>query len=183
MKKLITISLAATVLLAVSAVPAFATFVQTIDVYTYSVGGDVNWVHTYDHSADPVLSASLTIVADDVDGPKYDPNGNMLLDGEQDKVWLKDQSGTWQYLGLLNQMPYYTNWSYYPGSGNPNQPLTTTVFTIDPSWLNAVPVEVKVEPLWGVEIETSTLTVVPIPEPATVGILGLGVLTLLRRKR
>jgi hypothetical protein len=177
MKRLITICVAVTVLLAVSAVPAFATFVQTIDVYTYSVGGTIDWQHTYDHSADPVLSASLTIVADDVDGPGNDTNG------EQDMVLIKDKNGTWHDLGLLNNIGYYTDWNYYPGPGNPYQPLTTTVFDINPLWLNdAFPVEVKVETSWGVEIETSKLTVVPVPEPATICLLALGGFSLLRKR-
>lgn len=158
-------------------------FQQTVDVYQYSIGGTINWAHTYDHSADPIAAVTLTIVADDVDGPG---NG---MDGEQDYVYVQDPSSTWHLLGMLNQLPGYTNFGYYPGPGNPNQPLTTTTFAIDPSWLDGLPVETRVDPGWGVEIETSTLTVTSaIPEPATLLVWsGLGAAGLIgvwrRRKR
>ena len=128
------------------------TYEETLDIYQYSIGGTIQWTHTYDHSADPVDYATLTIVADDVDGP------GAGMDGEQDKVYVNGH-----YVGLLNDMGFYTNWQYYPGPGNPNFPgaITTTTFTIDPSWLNSMPVKVEVEDAWGAEIETCTLTVVP----------------------
>jgi hypothetical protein len=191
-RKLITICLAVTVLLAVSATPAFAviTYVDVNNVYTTSEGGVINWLHMGPHSVYPdppysVISASLTIIADDVDGAKYDLDGTMLLDGEQDKVWVSgDEGATWHDLGYLQQMPYYTDWNCYPGPGNLNDPneITTTVFIIDPSWLNTVPVKVKIEPLWEAEIEVSTLTAILVPEPATICLLGLGALSLLRKE-
>ena len=46
------------------------TYEETVEVYKYAIGPDViDWTHTYDHSADPIAWATLTIVADDVDGP------------------------------------------------------------------------------------------------------------------
>ncbi|MFX1258913.1 MAG: vWA domain-containing protein [Promethearchaeota archaeon] len=124
-------------------------YTETLDIYTYSVGGTINWSHTYDGSANPIETATLTIVADDVDGPSN------ITDGEQDEVYFNGH-----YLGLLNDIGYYTNWNYDPGPGNPNQPLTTTTFNLDPAWISpTMPIVVDVETLWGVEIETSTLTV------------------------
>ena len=142
------------VCLVICSFPVFGqtTYVETLDIYEYSVGpSSITWSHTYDHSADPVATATLTIVADDVDGPG-DPGG----DGEQDEVYINEH-----YLGLLNDMGFYTDWEHYPGPGNPDHPdaITTTTFTIDPAWLDSMPVEVVIEALWGVEIETSTLTV------------------------
>ena len=58
-------------------------FTQTKPIYQYSVGGTISWTHTYDNSADPIDTATLTIVADDVDGS----GGGM--DGEQDAVYFK----------------------------------------------------------------------------------------------
>jgi len=174
-KKLLLICVASGLIFALSATTASAAYVEILDLYIYSKD-NVNWSHTYDHSADPATSATLTVVADDVDGPS---SGS---DGEQDEVWVT--VGTDQYyLGLLNDMGYYTNWQYHPGPGNPAYPdaITTTVFDLDTSWLNGLPVEVKVEPSWGIEIETSTLTV--IPEPGTVLLFGFGGLVLLRKRR
>ncbi|MFX1385491.1 MAG: hypothetical protein ACFFBP_24000, partial [Promethearchaeota archaeon] len=56
-------------------------YTESIDLYTYSIGGSIEWSHTYDGSADPIESATLTIVADDVDGP------GSGMDGEQDEVY------------------------------------------------------------------------------------------------
>jgi len=128
------------------------TYTQALDVYLVSTGGTISWSHTYDGSADPIATATLTIVADDVDGPG---NG---MDGEQDNVYFNGH-----LLGLLNDIGYYTNWGVSPGPGNPNQPLTTTTFNLDPSWISpSMPTVVEVETGWEVEIETSTLTVFPI---------------------
>ena len=153
-------------------------YVETLPIYQYSVGGTISYAHTYDHSADPIEYATLTIVADDVDGPG---DG---MDGEQDMVSIQDSGGTWHQLGYLNDMGYYTNWQYSPGAGNPTHPdaITTTVFNLDPSWLNGLPVSVNIETLWGVEIETSTLTVVPVPGAILLGILGLSAAGLKLRK-
>jgi len=162
------------VMVAVSVASANTVYVETVPVYTYSEG-TINWTHTYDHSVDPVTGVFLTIVADDVDGG---------LNGEQDEVWVKDPGNVWHNLGLLNDIGYYTDWEYLPGPGNSLHPdaITGTVFSLDPSWLNSsLPIEVRIEPLWGAEIELSTLTV--IPEPATLLLLGLGGLGLLRRRR
>jgi hypothetical protein len=155
-----------------------AVYQQTVDVYQYSVGGTISWSHTYDHSADPIAAVTLTITADDVDGP------GSGADGEQDYIYVRDRNSTWHLLGMLTQLPSYTNWGYYAGPGNPNQPLTTTTFAIDPTWLDGLPVETRVESSWGVEIETSTLTVTSetsaVPEPATLFVWSvLGAVSLI----
>lgn len=154
---------------------------EPLDVYQYSVGGTIAFTHTYDGSSAPILSATLTIVADDVDGRGND------MDGEQDMVSIQDTGGIWHDLGYLNDMGYYTNFNYYPGAGNPDQPLTTTVFALDPSWFDtSLPAQVSIESAWGAEIETSTLTVqrVPVPGAVLLGALGLSAATCrLRRRR
>jgi hypothetical protein len=133
---------------------AFAVYTDTANVYQYSIGGTIAWTHSYDFSETAPLTATLTIVADDVDGPG---NG---MDGEQDRVRFWGTDSAWHDLGLLNDMGFYSNFSYYSGPGNPNQPLTTTVFSLNPSWINwSMPVQVIVEASWGVEIETSTLEI------------------------
>ena len=157
---------------------ASATFIQTVDIYQYSVGGSINWNHTYDFSEpDPIDWATLTIVADDIDGPG---NG---MDGEQDAVYINGD-----FLGYLNTMPGYTNWGYTPGPGGD---LTSTTFSLDVAMLDfTMPISISIESSWGSEIETSTLTVqgaetAPVPEPSTILLMGAGLLGLVgfNRKR
>mgnify|MGYP001769499671 CR=1 FL=1 len=151
-----------------------ATYIETIDVYAYSIGGTIEWSHTYDFSEIAPVYATLSIIADDVDGP-----GNEL-DGETDLVYLNGN-----LLGALIQLAGYTNWNYQPGSGNVNQNLTTTIFNVTPYLAANMLVSIAIEDLWGVEIETATLTVQSraVPEPLTMLLLGLGLLGLTAIKR
>lgn len=146
---------------------------QQVDVYTCTEGPDiVEWDHTYDSSADPIASAMLTIVADDVDNDEYD---EVYFNGH--------------FLGYLEDMGVKTSSRYDPGAGNATQPLTTTVFRLDPAWMAPdMPVMVYVDASWGVEIETSTLAVSAIPAPgalvsALTGLLCLGGYGVSRRWR
>jgi hypothetical protein len=167
--------------------PANALFwTDTQDIYEYSIGGTISWDHPSDPYATPAISASVTIVADDVDGP------GSGYDGEQDQVYFLDQDGsTWHYLGLLNDMGYYSNWAYSPGPGNPNQGTTSTTFALDPLWIDHNSMQVRIETGWGVEIETSTLTVEhpdtpgAAPEPTSLVLLGIagGAMTAALKRR
>jgi len=144
---------------------------ETVNVYTYSVGGTISWDHQaspYDITVYPVVSATLTIVADDVD------------DNEDDLVRFRDPGGTWHNLGYLNDMGFYTNWAYQAGAGNTAHPdaITTTTLTVDPSWIDGNQAEIQVEVAWGTEIETATLAVEHTPELPPSALLCLGSLPL-----
>jgi len=161
---------------------ASAGFTDAVDVYEVTTGGTIDWAHTYDHSEDPIASATLTIVTDDVDGAGDTQSG--FTDGEQDVVWLKDSADTWHKLGLLNDLGYYSDFNYDPGPGNTPHPdhITSMTFILDPSLIgDGFTVEVRAEDYWEVEIETSTLNVTSVPEPATMLLLGLGSVLLRRR--
>jgi hypothetical protein len=150
-------------------VVAVADYVETVNVYQYSAGGTINWLHSYNNSVNQIYSATLTIVADDVDL------------GEHDAVWFNGHN-----LGYLNEMGYATDYTGPAlGAGNPDPTaLTTTVFAIDPSWISAnMPASIVVDSAWGVEIETSGIEIKGVPEPTTMLLLGFGIVGLAGLRR
>jgi len=148
MNRMIRLSVAA---FAVLVTAANATVYQ--NSYNLYLGGEwgdeLRWSHFYDGSVDIVESATLTIVADDVD------------DDEDHYVSLYCD-GVWRTLGRLRDMGYTTLLVGYkdgPGCYRENR-LTTTVFYLNPSWLAShMPVKVRVDSWSTVEVETSTLRV------------------------
>ena len=129
-----------------------------------------------------VQNVTLTLQVDDLDANDWV------------KVYVKPAAGptqdTWTYLGELNPMSFSDQGHVIPGADiyEPGH-MTITEFSLDPSWLNGLPVGVRLSGFFRnpnqVEIETSTLGVQLVPAPAAVllGGIGLGVGGWWMRKR
>ncbi len=116
-----------------------------------------------------VSSASLTIVAEGIDGASPGP--------EMDRVWFNGVN-----LGLLTNQPSYSPlFNLQPGAGAlPGiTELSTSVFDITALLVRGVnTVSVDVDPgNWILEIETSEINAT-VPEPGSLALIGMGLLGL-----
>ena len=150
------------------------------EVYTFE------WRQEYDGSADPILGATLTIVADDVDNVLASTGND-----EDDFIAYRPAAGEpWTDLGPLTQLAAYTGNGPEAGAAGQH---TTTVFTLPDAdaWLRGTDgfsVRLIVEDWWNMEIETATLTVergvpVAVPAPPAVLLCLAGLETVPRRLR
>jgi len=154
--------------------------------YTGTPGGTATIEWSFD--VQNLGSATLEIVAEGIDS------------GEWDLVTLTYPDNTEIHLGYLKQQAFYYPGSYLwrgPGGlGEYKTVLTTTEFLFDILELGKYTIMVTVaDPVrnddgtshsWVNEIETSTLTVTPVPEPTTLSLLAaglLGVAAMGRRKK
>jgi hypothetical protein len=133
--------------------------------------------------AGQISGASLTIVADDVDL------------GHEVNIRFIDKYGNPHDLGQLQTMTFSDNGGVTPGPGVLDGHRTTTIFTIDPHWLNGVKVKGAVGSIQLIadeqeEIEWSYLTVtysptpVPVPAPgaALLAVMGMALVNRLQRR-
>ncbi|HUW84194.1 MAG TPA: hypothetical protein VMZ31_15525 [Phycisphaerae bacterium] len=118
------------------------------------------WTHVFDHSVNSPSAATLAITAADASA------------GEAE-VWVLDSNGHWHNLGFLEASI---------------DNISTTIFDLNPSWLDAVPVGAQIrwvsdEVNHRVWLGSSTLSVFGAPAPAALllGAIGLGCVGLVSK--
>jgi hypothetical protein len=73
--------------------------------------------------------------------------------------------------------------AFLGGSGNPGEDPGMNHIRVHESVISGRGDSFGQMPDWNVDTQLSTLTVLPVPEPATIAVLGLGAAALLRRRR
>lgn len=119
-------------------------------------------------AANQISEVKLYITADDVD--KGD-----------DKVLVKifrEDTDHWYELGYLNCLSIDDSKDPIAGEGCKPDHRTVTCFTLDPEWLDGLPVKLSISSGWcdydKVEIEKSKLCVSVIPAPGALLLVSLG---------
>ena len=166
----------ATVMLLSGATAHALWFTQTLDIYqiissdtTDAYEHTVAWGHTYTLGYQ-VLSAHITITAEDVDAPMNCDNEDIRF------IFLFFPVGSLNDQGFHSPGPV-TDINPGPGANPPLTGLSTTTFQLPPEWILPIGfygATAVSQNSWA-EIETSTLHVeYAVPEPSTLLLLSLG---------
>lgn len=149
---------------------------NALDDFGVNIGGVA--LITWNFFVTELGTATLSIVAEGIDGGPTAPGA-----GELDAVSINGNA-----LGFLTQQDFYSPFfNLHPGPGAlaDRTLLTNSIFDVTPYLLlglNTVSVAVD-SGNWVNEIETSSLEITPVPEPASLLLLGSGLLGLQRIRR